>query len=337
MTLTPNAIPFFSCSPIISHNQRDLFLQVAQFSLSRFDFQLLCDILSEWESSPLIYECFDKWKPFANVGFTGQIDSLQVLSFNVRGLDLQMQDVLLLSNSFNFDIIILLETDYFHQKHCKGLFPKYRLFSQEGENSNGGVAILTRLGLYVKRVECRTSNMCAIDLFDDASFRIIGVYAPNSKKWKWDDLSSLVSTKCAFFGDYNVDFEEDKAKTEILLSWADSHGLPPYTPSMATSKRSNRIIDYVFTSGFSVPIQTYEDSTASDHRPIISTIPVKAKETSYARNIHWKVFVLFSDYVFPFWERHWSLERIDNTYQQYTTFLSLLSARCTVLFPLNKY
>jgi hypothetical protein len=58
MSLSADAIPFFSCTDQKILHERDVFLYKAQSNLSHFDFRLLCDIFSEWECSPLMSNCF---------------------------------------------------------------------------------------------------------------------------------------------------------------------------------------------------------------------------------------------------------------------------------------
>ncbi|CAF4531420.1 unnamed protein product [Rotaria socialis] len=53
--------------------------------------------------------------------------------------------------------------------------------------------------------------------------------------------------------------------------------------------------------------------------------------------VHWKVFALFSEYAYAFWEKRWNVRNMDVTYDEYIKFLSLLTARCTITFPLDRY
>ncbi|CAF1305368.1 unnamed protein product [Adineta ricciae] len=163
------------------------------------------------------------------------------------------------------------------------------------------------------------------------------VYAPDSKSWSWDHLSPFVTERCVFFGDFNVDFEQDKAKADLFTDWLDKLSLTPYFTALHTSKRSKRKIDYALTSGFSIALQTYEGNSSSDHKPILAVLPTSKKETIFARNVHWNVFTLFCEYVFPQWEKIWHLNEMNKVYEDYTSFLALLTARCTVMFPLDKY
>ena len=337
MDLSLYAVPFFSSIDPRILRERDLFLGKALNNLSHFDFLLLCEILYEWESSPFLRDCFNIWKCYKTNDTSSIVNSLHILSFNVRGFNSRYQEVLLLSNCFNFDILILLETGCVDLSHCCQVFSKYKIFYQKGENSYGGVIILVRNNLKTKRIQCDLSNICIVDILEDEVFRVSGVYAPDSKSWCWNYLTPFVTSKCAFFGDFNVDLEKDQAKSELLMLWADSQFLTPYTPSQPTSLRSNRIIDFLFPSDFSVNIQTYKGGTSSDHKPVLSIVPIKSKEISFARNVHWKVFTMFCEYVYPFWEKNWYLNDLDGVYNDYITFISLLTSRCTVLFHLNKY
>ena len=337
MSLSPNAFPFFSCPNLYSMHVRNCFLYNAQTTLSHFDFCLLCDIINEWESSPLLNDCLRIWESYKTTNTTSSVNNLQILSFNVRGFNLRYQEVLLLANSFKFDVLILLETGWFDLSFCNQVFSSYKSFFQCGENSNGGVVVLVRKDVKVQRVECDVPNVCIIDVLAEQSLRIMGIYAPESKSWRWDDLSPFISSNCFLFGDFNVDFDKDKTKAELLLNWADELSLSPFLPEKSTSLRSERIIDFVLSSGCSVCTQTYEGGTSSDHKPIMSIVPIKSNEILFARNIHWKVFTTFCDYVHNFWDKNWCVVDVNNTYNDYVSFLSLLEARCTQLFPLDKY
>ena len=85
MSLSPLAIPFLSCPSLSNVLKRDEFFSKAYASLSSFDFHLFSDILLEWESCTLLDHCFSFWKRFIPARNNLQINSLHILSFNVRG------------------------------------------------------------------------------------------------------------------------------------------------------------------------------------------------------------------------------------------------------------
>ncbi|CAF1576130.1 unnamed protein product [Rotaria magnacalcarata] len=206
------------------------------------------------------------------------------------------------------------------------------------ENAHGGVVILVRNDIKTNRLHCDLPNVCIVDILNNSPLRILGIYAPDSKSWHWDNLSPFLSSNCILFGDYNIDLDKDKSKAETLLNWADLHFLTPYIPSQSTSIRSDRIIDFALTSGFHINMQTYEGGTSSDHKPILSSVPHNINGTSMTRNIHWNVFTWFCEFAFSFWDKTWLLnDSSNNVYNDYITFISLLTSRCTILFPLNKY
>ncbi|CAF4695837.1 unnamed protein product, partial [Rotaria magnacalcarata] len=189
----------------------------------------------------------------------------------------------------------------------------------------------------VKRVDCKIPNICIIDLKVEDELRIIGVYAPDSRSWNWHDLSSFISVNCAIFGDFNVDLEHDDKKAESLLEWADSLNLSPFLPDCPTSLRSDRTIDYAFSNIAKIDIQKFDTNTTSDHYPILSILPMKCKQQVKGKSIHWKVFNLFTEYTFSYWEKSWCNQHLNSAYDEYIKFLHLLTARRTVSFPLNKY
>ena len=116
----------------------------------------------------------------------------------------------------------------------------------------------------------------------------------------------------------------------------DRH-VDPVTPDSPTSLRSERVIDFALARGVNLNIQTYAGNTTSDHRPLMSVIPFSTSKKLCGHNVHWKVFSLFSEFAFSFWESNWKLSDIDSTYHDYCRFVHLLSVRCTTSFPLEKY
>ena len=337
MSLSPIASPFFSCISSSNLCKRKDFLLRAEVSFSSFDFNLFKEILNDWENSLFLDSCLSLWQKYIPSDKISNNCSLCILSFNVRGLELRYQEVLLLISSIKFDILILIETGNIELPFFKKIFSSFRLFYQKGENKNGGVLVLTREDLQVTRVGCKLPNVCVFDVVGDDTLRVVGVYAPESKSWNWEDLSSWISTKCVVVGDFNIDIIQDGAKATNFLAWADDNFLAPFTPGSPTSLRSDRVIDYALACGLSLDIQVYGGNTTSDHRPIISVIPFKWKNKGVGRNVHWKVFSLFSEYTFSFWEKNWDIDNFDITYSSYCKFLYLLSVRCTVFFSLNKY
>ncbi|CAF5168696.1 unnamed protein product, partial [Rotaria magnacalcarata] len=179
----------------------------------------------------------------------------------------------------------------------------------------------------VKRVDCKIPNICIIDLKVEDELRIIGVYAPDSRSWNWHDLSSFISVNCAIFGDFNVDLEHDDKKAESLLEWADSLNLSPFLPDCPTSLRSDRTIDYAFSNIAKIDIQKFDTNTTSDHYPILSILPMKCKQQVKGKSIHWKVFNLFTEYTFSYWEKSWCNQHLNSAYDEYIKFLHLLTAR----------
>ncbi|CAF1218164.1 unnamed protein product [Adineta steineri] len=205
------------------------------------------------------------------------------------------------------------------------------------ENKNGGVLVLVKEGMTASRVTCKIPNVCVVDIKGKEEFRLLGVYAPDSKNWSWDDLSPFLSKKCIIYGDFNIDIIKDGTKADPLLQWTDEQFLAPIIPNSRTSLRSDRVIDYALVRGFNLDIQTYKGKTTSDHLPIISVIPLNISQQTFGKKIHWEVFSLFSEYTFSFWEENWNLDSMDHTYNDYIRFLSLLSTRCTTFFRLDKY
>ncbi|CAF4343563.1 unnamed protein product [Rotaria magnacalcarata] len=336
MPWNPNAISFIPRSmDACEINIKNSIIKAGQQVLSSTDSLLFHTIIDEWHSSLLLSSCLDNWELISKPKVQLTSTFLYTLCFNVRGLDLRWGEVYLLFSSYNVDIMVLLEVGKFDQDTIVTAFPNHFLFYQEGENAHGGVLILVRQTIPVTRVPCHLANVCVVDLHLDETLRLIGMYAPDKRSWSWNDLSSFFLTNSIICGDFNVDLTEDGDKADRLLKWADDLDLSPVVPDTRTSLRSDRTIDYAFAKGTQVAVQVHEGATTSDHKPIILVSAVEDKRKNMASRTSWPVFSLFLSYVFPFWEKQWSASNMNETYNNFTRFLSLLTARCTRTFPLK--
>lgn len=335
MILSPLAVSFVPRSNVDLFSRNSCICKAFE-SLSDYDFRLFSSIRDEWESSPTLKTCFLKWSDVLTSPRT-TTKSLHVISFNVRGFDLRWQEVLLLTTSYETDILILLETGDVDLSTAQLAFNQFHIFVQKGENKNGGVLIMVRENLRVHRIDCSLPNVCIVDCVDNDALRIIGLYAPASRTWDWDQLSAFITESCVLFGDFNVDLERDREKSDKLLRWADSHSLAPFVPSTPTSRRSDRVIDYAFSNGPAVLLLAHACNTTSDHLPIISSVQIDAGKEGMGKSTRWRVFQSFSEFTAAFWNEQWKCSDIDSTYESYIRFLRLLEARCTFQFPLKKY
>lgn len=336
MTLSPLSISFVSRSSYCSLSSRSTFISSLSERLSLFDFHLFMSILNDWEISPLLISCLAVWEKYESIP-TRVTKGVNVLSFNVRGFDLRWQEVLLLAGTYDSDVLILLETGDVDLSLSQQSFHNYSCFFQRGENKNGGDLVMVRANLYARRVKCDVPNVCIIELPGTEDLRVIGIYAPASRTWTWDQLSPFISNSSVLYGDFNIDLEKDKDKAATLLSWADELLLAPFTPSSGTSRRSDRTIDYAFSNGPEVSLAAHLGGTTSDHLPIVSRINTLVANNLVGFSTHWKVFNAFTEYTQPFWQKQWCFEDLDATYSLYTLFLSRLKARCTTSFPMKKY
>ena len=198
------------------------FLDAARNILSSKDLSLLSGLLLEWHSSLTLNQLLSRWLPFKKTATKSSFKFLHTLCFNVRGLDLRWGEVCLLSSTHQFDIMVLGEIGRLDFALIGASLPNYRYFYQAGENSHGGILILVRNGIHTSRVSCSLPNVCVLDLHLEESIRMVALYAPTSKSWKWADLSSLTTSRCVFMGDFNVDLEKDGEKANHLLEWMDS-------------------------------------------------------------------------------------------------------------------
>ena len=334
MTLYNDAIPF---EPSTVQNKNTMSNEARSIarSLTKADAELFTAMVSEWHNAPTLNACLSSWSHWQKEEKGSPLDSLQVLGFNVRGLDYRWGEVALLCSQYRMDIVVLAEVGKYDGNLLAAAMPNFQCFYQPGENKNGGVVILIRSGLVASRCPCSIPNVCIVDLQLEETVRIIGIYAPESKTWGWADLTKFKVPSCMYIGDFNVDLEEDRAKSDQLMTWADDTGVWPVVPDGPTSLRSNRTIDYALVAGLHVTLQTHQGDTTSDHRPIIGVIWCDAKELSSAKRTNWIAFEALMSYLFPFWERQWAMASYNETYNAFVDFLVRLAARCTTCIPPN--
>jgi len=348
MTSTPNRSALSPLAPTfypsVSPKKKMSFdieyaLSLTSSMLSVFDFSLLSAIVKEWYSFPTLTSCFSSWKEYECPLSPMLMPKFNVLLFNVRGLADRWPEVLVFFEKYKADCLVLVEIGAIEWSLIQKVFAKFTFFYQKGENAWGGVLIVVRPGICCSRIKCDIPNICVVDIKLEETVRILGVYAPKSKTWKWDDLSQFSSNSCCILGDFNIDLDDrkDEKAAKDLLQWSDSLGLTPVIPSVSTSLRSERTIDYAFSCGVPLTLQVCEDSTTSDHKPALAVFSCERKENMLGANIRWKVFNFFMSLVTEFWDLQWKFANTEECYSNFVTFLRLLKARCTRYFPLRKY
>jgi hypothetical protein len=307
--------------------------------LSKFEFSLLSEIVYEWSLFPTLSSCFTHWNSFKQLCSYSFSSHLRILLFNVRGLDERWEEVILLLDKYKIDCLILTEVGSFDFSVINQIFINFRYFYQKGENSWGGVMMLFKPSLPLVRVKCDTPNICVVDVKLEPVMRLIGVYAPKSKTWGWNTLSNYITDNCSVFGDFNIDLDvkADETPAKDLLDWAESCALAPVVPDSPTSLRSDRTIDYAFTRGTPLTMQTCTDNTSSDHKPIVGVVNCESKESELGSNTHWKVFNYFLSLTIDFWENESKAASSDEYYKCFINLLVGLKTRCTTYFPLKKY
>ncbi|CAF1415277.1 unnamed protein product [Adineta ricciae] len=286
-------------------------------------------MVEEWHGAGSISSCLHQWSTFGKQLGPMHYSGLQVLYFNVQGVKTRWNEVTALTLKYQFDIMILGEVGSVDFAVLEATFISFQSCYQAGENSHDGVLILIRNGLSFSRIKCTTPNVIAIDIHLENDLRIVGLYAPASKTWDWEDLTPQITPRSVIFGDFNVDFDQDKNKAGDLLKWADQVGLAPYVTDACTSRRSKRKIDYAFSSGIQVTVDTYEGSTRSDHKPVIGFISCEYNETEYVSKTSWKAFDMFLSYAYGLWELYWSTNDMNDTYDAFIQWLVAVKARCS--------
>ncbi|CAM4851334.1 unnamed protein product [Rotaria magnacalcarata] len=212
----------------------------------------------------------------------------------------------------------------------------HNVFYQSGENAHGGVLVMVRKDISAVRVSCSLPSICALDLQFDQTIRLIAMYAPESKKRNWTDLTPLVTNCCMILGDFNIDTEQDGEKADRLLKWMDSCCHGPVVPDSNTSLRLDRTIDYAATIGVDITIQAYESDTTSDHNPLLGVLVGDKTSADEGSRTIWPVFSLMLSYIFDYWGKEWNTESYDITYERFISCLTLLKTRCQQHFNVQK-
>ncbi len=307
--------------------------------MSTFEFRLLSEIVNEWSSISTLSSCLSHWKSFNRVCTSSSFAQLQILIFNVRGLDLRWEEVILLFEKYKVDCLILIEVGAMDLSLVNQSFIDFKYVYQKGENSWGGVLMLFKTSLPTRRVECNVPNVCIVDVKLEYTVRLIGIYAPKSKTWDWSSLSQHITDHCCIFGDFNIDFDckSDETAASDLLEWSTSMSLTLIVPDTNTSLRSDRMIDYALTRNIPLTIQACGDNTTSDHKPMLSVLSCERKENVLGNKTHWKVFHYFLALTSEFWENESNHASLDEYYENFISLLDSLKARCTTYFPIKKF
>ncbi|CAF4165934.1 unnamed protein product, partial [Rotaria sp. Silwood2] len=111
---------------------------------------------------------------------------------------------------------------------------QFEFFYQKTENRNGGVLMIIKEDISIRRVPCKLPNVCVVNIKGEEDFRLIGVHAPDSETWSSDDLSYFLSKKCIVYGDVNVNIMQYGKNAEIFLQWADEQFLAQALPNSST-------------------------------------------------------------------------------------------------------
>ncbi|CAF4231453.1 unnamed protein product [Rotaria magnacalcarata] len=125
--------------------------------------------------------------------------SINILCFNVRGLDLRWGEVCLLVKQHLSDVIVLGEVGRVDFALISAALSNHNVFYQSGENTHGGMLVMVRKDISIIRVSCSLPNICALDLQFNQTIRLLAMYAPESKTWNWTDVTPLVTNCCMIF------------------------------------------------------------------------------------------------------------------------------------------
>ncbi|CAF4212153.1 unnamed protein product, partial [Adineta steineri] len=120
------------------------FLQHASASLSKSDYNLLVDMLTEWHATASISDLCNRWKQFQKSDEHQPNPFTHILCFNVRGFKKRWGEVSLLLKAHHFDIIALGEVGQMDWFAIRSTFSNFNYFYQRGENGHGGVLLLVR-------------------------------------------------------------------------------------------------------------------------------------------------------------------------------------------------
>ncbi|CAF3324358.1 unnamed protein product [Rotaria sp. Silwood2] len=260
---------------------------------------------------------------------------VEILDNQVKTMEKKLEDVTVKVYTI-LENVLLGEVGHVDFSLLGGAFANYRTFYQAGENAHGGVLVLIHNDIPATRISCSLPNVCVIDLLVEQTTRLVAIYAPASKSWDWTDLSSFRTNRCVITGDFNIDIEKDGEKAERLLEWMDACSLGPIIPDSNTSLRSDRTIDYALATGVNLSIQTCEDDTCSDHKPLVVVLACDTTLKLEGSRTVWQVFSLMLSYTFEFWESEWNVESNDITYERFIDFIVSLKARCTKYFPIMR-
>ena len=218
---------------------------------------------------------------------------LNMVSFNCRSIRNKVVPVLSYLQDYKIDICMLQET--WLNKGDSAIIQEikdhgYNIHSQrrlKGE-TGGGVAILSKPNIQVRRCESRVKYncfeyiSCTVHTMDK-TFRIINIYKlpyskkhPVTNKMFFDEFSNLMETQITLpgeliiTGDFNCHIEklDNKKDRNDLLLLVDSFNLHQYVTGVTHVLGGTLDLIMTATEGLAKEVEIIDDRLGSDHHPI---------------------------------------------------------------------
>ncbi|CAF4194733.1 unnamed protein product [Rotaria magnacalcarata] len=262
------------------------------------------------------------------------------LVYNVEGLNTHIMDIDILLNNHQPHICILSGVGAAVRRLPS--FPGYKGITQSGSNSFGGVAIFHRDNLKCHVIE-RDVNFLVIEIYIAGEQIKIGeIYVPPSSPPPFHLLDKYKDEPFIFFGDFNAKHShwnctKSNPSGNQLFNWLEKSGVEVIAPKIATSRRSNAVIDFGITHDASGWKNEVLEEGTSDHRPILFQSSYCIDEGSLFRKTNWNIFTFFLSIIFEYWNTLVYNLDVNSFIELFSLFLSALWDRCSVYASVEKF
>jgi hypothetical protein len=182
---------------------------------------------------------------------------LSLLHYNIRHFYSNQVELVEMVNAFSPSIISLNELGTnVPKKTIAQLLFSYNVYSKEGTNPHGGVALAVDKRLLCQHIDINVPNIVAVRIrIDDQQFDVASIYSPPSEQLPLTTMTDLVkNTKNIIIaGDFNAKHHDwgcpqVNTKGRELVIWLIQNNLNVLNDGIRTSLGSNTTINLVISN-----------------------------------------------------------------------------------------
>lgn len=189
----------------------------------------------------------------------------------------------------------------------------------------------------------RKENFLLIELELGQSDILIGaIYVPPKNLTPIEIFDVFKGKEFFLFGDFNAKHtswscESNNNSGVELNKWLEDSGYEGIFPSVATSRRSNAIIDFAIGQSASGWTTEVVDIGTSDHYPILFSSPFSTEKQLIFRKTNWTIFTFFLTCSYQYWNAFVYNIDAQEFFTLFSKFLKALWDRVSTYEMVQKY